>query len=190
MPEISDTPAAPVSVIMRRPTLFSLPAIPVLAPPLVVRRAQPDEAGALAALLGGAFESEHWDAAGTERELFFDRTVKATLVVAAKGRLVATASLQIRPDAPECGWLRWVATEPERRREGLARALVIRVLAVARQAGCRQARLRTSNDRLAAIALYLQLGFEPHVRNDAEREAWERVLKLLTSVADRGQVAP
>ena len=40
-------------------------------------------------------------------------------------------SLQIRPDVPECGWVRWVATELDRRREGLARALVIGVLAMA-----------------------------------------------------------
>ena len=134
----------------------------------------------MAALLGRAFQAETWDAAGTERELFCDETVRATLVVAAEGRLVATASLQVRPDAPECGWVRWVATEQDRRREGLARALVIGVLAMAGQAGCREARLHTQTDRLAAIALYLQLGFEPLVRGDPEREVWERVIRLLS----------
>jgi GNAT superfamily N-acetyltransferase len=82
-------------------------------------------------------------------------------------------------NAPECGWLRWVATEQDRRREGLARALVIGVLAIAKQAGCREARLHTETDRLAAIALYLQLGFEPLVRSDPEREAWEQVVRFL-----------
>jgi N-acetylglutamate synthase-like GNAT family acetyltransferase len=53
------------------------------------------------------------------------------LVVAAEGRVVATAPLQVRPDVPECGWVRWVATDLDRRREGLARALVIGVLAMA-----------------------------------------------------------
>src|SRR5262249_34961903 len=67
-----------------------------------------------------------------------------------EGRLVATASLQVRPDVPECGWVRWVATDLDRRREGLARALVITVLAMAGQAGCREARLHTQTDRLAA----------------------------------------
>ena len=133
----------------------------------------------MAALLGRAFEAESRDAAGTERELFCDETVRATLVVAAEGRLVATASLQVRPDVPECGWVRWVATDLDRRREGLARALVIGVLAIAGQAGCREARLRTSTDRLAAIRLYLQLGFEPLVRSDAEREAWEHAIRFL-----------
>ena len=179
MREKSDTLAVPVNVMMRRPTLFGVPAMPILAAPLLVRRAQVEDAGALAALLGQAFETETWDAAGTERELFCDETVRATLVVAAEGRLVATASLQVRPDVPECGWVRWVATEPDRRREGLARALVIGVLAMAGQAGCREARLRTQTDPLAAIPLYLQLGFEPLVTGDGEREAWEQVIRFL-----------
>lgn len=181
MSEKSDALAVPVNVMMRRPTLFGVPAMPILAASLVVRRAQVEEAGALAALLGRAFEAERWDAAGTERELFGDETVRATLVVEAAGRLVATASLQVRPDVPECGWVRWVATEQDRRREGLARALVIGVLATARQAGCREARLRTQTDPLSAIPLYLQLGFEPLVRSDPEREVWERVNSLLPS---------
>ena len=104
-------------------------------------------------------------------------------MVAAEGRLLATASLQVRPDAPECGWVRWVATELDRRREGLARALVIGVLAMARQAGCREARLRTQTYPLAAIPLYLQLGFEPLVRGDPEREVWERVIRLLSNLS-------
>src|SRR6202008_4182609 len=79
----------------------------------------------------------------------------------------------------ECGWVRWVATDPDRRREGLARALVIGVLAMAGQAGCREARLHTQPDGLVGIQFYLQLGFEPLVRSDPEREVWERVIKHL-----------
>ena len=151
MSEKSDARAVPVNVMMRRPTLFGVPAMPILAAPLLVRRTHAEEAGALATLLGRAFEGETWDTAGTERELFCDETVRATLVIAAEGRPVATASLQVRPDVPECGWVRWVATEMDRRREGLARALVIGVLALAEQGGCREARLHTTTDRLAAI---------------------------------------
>lgn len=186
----SDALAVPVNITMRRPTLVGVPAPPILAAPLVVRRAHVAEAGALAALLGGAFAAETWDAAGTARELFDDATVRATLVVAAAGRLVATASLQVRPDAPACGWVRWVATVLDRRREGLARAVVIGVLALAGHAGCRQARLRTTTDRLAAIRLYVQLGFEPLVRDEAERAVWEGVIGLLSGAADGGRGAP
>ena len=72
MSEKSDALAVPVDVTMRRPTLVGVPAMPIPAAPLVVRRARVDEAGALAALLGRAFETESWDAAGTERDLFSD----------------------------------------------------------------------------------------------------------------------
>jgi GNAT superfamily N-acetyltransferase len=112
------------------------------------------------------------------------------LVVAAEGRLVATASLQVCPDVPECGRVRWVATEVDRRREGLARALVVGVLAMARQAGCREARLRTQTCPLAAIPLYLQLGFEPLARGDPEREVWARVTGLPSGEAGGGRVGP
>ena len=178
MNESSDALAVPIAVAMRRPTLLG-PAMPILTASLIVRRARVEEAGPLAALLGRAYPAETWDAAGTEHELFGDETIRATLVVAAEERLLATASLQVHPDAPECAWLRWVATEQDRRREGLARALVIGVLAIAEQAGCREARLQTETDRLAAIACYLQLGFEPLVRSDPEREAWEQVIRFL-----------
>jgi len=179
----SDSHAVPVGVTMRHSRISSVQAKVVLTRSLVIRKARVKEAGELAALLGGAFEGEHWDAAGTERELFCDETVKTTLVVATGRRLVATASLQMRPDHPGCGWVRWVATEPDRRREGLARALVISVLGIAAQAGCREARLHTENDRLAAISLYLQLGFKPLIQDDAEREVWGQLTGLLSGRA-------
>jgi len=175
------------AVAMRRLTLVGVPAMPALTASLTIRRAQVEEAESLAALLGRAYPTEHWDAADTEHELFDDKTVRATLVVAAEGRLIATASLQVHPEAPECGWLRWVATERRRRREGLARALVTGVLEIAQQARCREARLNTETDRLAAIALYLQLGFEPHVRSDPERHAWEQVLGTLRAEDPHGK---
>lgn len=190
MMEKSDARALPANVMMRRPTLLGVPERPTLAAPLRIRRAHVVEAGALAALLGQAFAGETWDAAGTERELFWDETVRATLVVAAPGRLVATASLQVRPDDPGCGWVRWVATDRDRRREGLARALVIGVLALAGQSGCREARLRTQTDPLAAIPLYLQLGFEPLVASDPERAVWDRVMGRLRGETRGGRAGP
>jgi hypothetical protein len=58
MSDKSDALVVPVDVTMRRPTLYCVPAMPILAAPLVVRRAQVEEAEALAALLGRAFEAE------------------------------------------------------------------------------------------------------------------------------------
>src|SRR5690349_8466867 len=116
---------------MQRPTVGDVPPMPILPPPLVVRHAHVEESGALAALFGGAYEGEIWDAVGTERDLFCDETVKGTLVVADEDRLLSTASLQVRPEDPDCGEVQWVATDRDRRREGLARAVVIGVLQMA-----------------------------------------------------------
>ena len=146
---------------MRHSTLSAALPAPELPGPLTMRSAGSAEAGALASLLGRAFPDEHWDTRGTELELFEDNTVLGTMVIATPGRLLATASLQVRPSDPGCGWLRWVATEQDRRREGLAAVLVTQVLALAAESGCREVRLRTASDRLAAIALYLKLNFEP-----------------------------
>jgi hypothetical protein len=52
MSKKSDALGVPVDVTMRRPTLFGVPAMPILAAPLVVRRAQVEEAGALSGALG------------------------------------------------------------------------------------------------------------------------------------------
>ena len=174
-------------VAMRRPTLVDVPPMPTLQATTTIRRARVEDAASLATLLGRAYASERWDAAVAEHEMFGDATVKATLVVESEGRLIATASLQIRPDAPERGLVRLVATDGERRREGLARALVIGVLALAQESGCRDALLHTERDRLAAIALYLQLGFEPLATSEAEREVWEQVGKSLESVIGPSQ---
>ena len=127
--------------------------MPQVGTPLEVRCARVEDAGALAAVLASAFEGETWEAAGVERELLCDPTVRAILVVAAGTRLISTASLQVRPESPGSGWLRWVATDPDRRREGLARTVVIGVLELAARAGCVDAYLDTRTDRLAAIAL-------------------------------------
>ena len=168
-----------MNVTMRRPTLAGIPAIPRLAAPLALRCAHVGDTAALARLLGRAYAGEVWESAHVKREVLGDPTVRETLVVTSAERLIATASLQLRPDAPDCGWVRWVATDPDRRREGCANALVVSVLGMAARTGCRDARIATRTDRLAAVQLYLKLGFEPLVTTDADRYVWASVLSRL-----------
>lgn len=151
---------APISINMRRQQLQRLPPLPTLQPPVQIRRAHKGDAAALADLLGRAYPDETWTVSGTEVELFADNTVHSTLVADRNGRLLATASLQVLEDSPTIGRVRWVATEASHRRQGLGRALVIGVLQAAAAQGCQTASLRTETNRQAAIALYLQLGFE------------------------------
>jgi hypothetical protein len=68
MSEKSDALAVPVDVTMRLPTLWCS-CTADLAVPLAVRSIQVEEAGALAALVGRAFEAERWDAAELNRFL-------------------------------------------------------------------------------------------------------------------------
>ena len=165
--------------------------MPWVGAPLEVRRARAEDAGALAVVLGSALEGETWDAAGVEREMLDDPTVRAILVATAGARVVSTASLQVRPESPGSGWVRWVATDPDRRRQGLARTVVIGALELAARAGCVDAYLDTRTDRLPAIALYMHLGFEPLVAREWERasavsgvhevprDVWQRVIAAL-----------
>jgi hypothetical protein len=72
--------------------------------------------------------------------------------------------------------------------------VVIGVLELAAQAGCTDAYLDTRTDRLAAIRLYMQLGFEPLVADGSERasavsgshevprEVWQRVVGALRAL--------
>jgi hypothetical protein len=126
----------PATVKMWRRTISDVPPMLRVGPELDVRRARAEDAGALAVLLASALEGETWTTADVEREILCDPTVRATLVVAAGARLVSTASLQVQPQSPAWGRVRWVATAPD-------------------------AHLDTRTDRRAAIGLYKQLGFVP-----------------------------
>ncbi|HWC86242.1 MAG TPA: GNAT family N-acetyltransferase [Solirubrobacteraceae bacterium] len=61
--------------------------------------------------------------------------------------------------ATEDCWLEDLFVAPEARRQGLARALVERSLARARERGCRRVELDTDEDNRAALALYESVGF-------------------------------
>jgi len=163
---------------MRRSTSGVL-AVPALPTPLVLRHAQAEESSDLAALLGRAYPDEIREPAETRQELFYDETVRAPLVVVVDGRLVATASLQVAADDHKIGRLRWVATELDRRREGIAQALVISVLNMAADISCKEVHLKTTTDLLGAIALYLKLGFEPLIEAEDERVVWDSMFKQL-----------
>jgi len=96
---------------------------------------------------------------------FRDDSIKAVLVAEGKDELLSTASLQISPDKHGAKRLRWIGTERDWRREGLARALVITLVEVANKTGCQETYIHTTTDPLGAITLYLQLGFKPPRRH-------------------------
>ena len=76
------------------------------------------------------------------------------------------------------GVLHWLAIVPAAQGKGLAKPLVSLVLNRLHSLGHQRAKLGTSTGRFAAIRLYLDFGFVPDPRNDAEERAWQQVEAL------------
>lgn len=99
----------------------------------------------------------------------------------ATGELAATASAQHRPTDlfPFGGELGWVAARPEHRGKRLGKiasaAAVVRLL----DAGYDTVYLSTDEWRLAAVKIYLDLGFRPVLYLTEMEERWNIVCRLL-----------
>lgn len=77
------------------------------------------------------------------------------------------------------GKLHWVAIVPEWQGKGLARPLLSRVCGRLRELHPDRAYLRTAAERLVAIRLYLDFGFQPDIAGADEASAWSEILKRL-----------
>lgn len=119
------------------------------------------------------------------------------------GRPVATATARLIPEgergkypptAGGLGYLHYVAALPECRGRGAGSAVTAAVLRRLQELGLNECILTTDDHRLAAIAIYLKLGWLPVLHQPDMRARWERVLgglgiKGLTwaAAADGGQ---
>lgn len=137
-----------------------------------VRRAELDDAGAVGRLLHD-FNSEYDDytpgpdaLAGRVRRLLADGEITVLLAGAGPDGL---AVLRFRPaiftEALEC-YLAELYVVPDRRGQGLGRALLEAAIELARREGADHMDLGTSEDDVAARALYERMGF----RNREGRE--------------------
>ncbi len=99
----------------------------------------------------------------------------------ATGALVATAMARHRPieGHPNGGELSWVGADPDHKGKGLGAAVCAAVVARFLQAGYRDIYLLTDDWRLAAIEVYLRLGFEPLLFCEGMAERWAKVLAQL-----------
>ena len=98
------------------------------------------------------------------------------------GRPVAISMAWEEPRLwPHSGHVFWVAVLEAHRRRGLGRFVLTRALQYFVLRGHRDAVVYTEDFRGAAVALYLELGFEPMITNTAaeERERWQRVLSQI-----------
>ncbi|WP_020577875.1 GNAT family N-acetyltransferase [Actinopolymorpha alba] len=166
------------SLLLRRPTLDTLPDLAI-----DVGVATSADLTELARVLDAAF-AEDWDVDRVRRNLVDDPTVKGTYVVRDGDRIVATASARLLPEQyPDAGYLHWVAADPAVRGKGLGAAVTVAVLRdfVARGLACSV--LETEDHRLAAITLYLGLGYIPQYRDPSHEARWSAIFTALADVA-------
>ncbi len=132
-----------------------------------VWRAAPEEAPAVAALLGGFrdhlgydFPSDGSLLASVERIIARD---DAEYLLAGDDEPVAVAQVRYRWSVwfgtDDC-WLEDLYVRPEARGGGLGRALTEAVLERARERGCRRVELDVNSENPAALALYRSFGFD------------------------------
>ncbi len=163
---------------MRRPDLAELPAAMA-----AIDLAGPGDADALARLLTASF-GEPWDAAKVRSYLLDEPTVSQTFLIRDGDRVVATASARTLPERyPGAGYLHWVAADPEARGRGIGREVVLAVLQRFVVEGCTASVLETDDHRLAAIKLYLRLGYVPQYPDPDHERRWSVIFRALLGPA-------
>jgi mycothiol synthase len=101
---------------------------------------------------------------------------------------VGTAWALRAKHAPEnAGCLHMLAVASKHRGRGLGRALVLSVLHRFRELGLQRAVLQTDDFRLAAISVYLHLGFRPKLVHDSHQARWRDVYDKLGLEEDLAQ---
>lgn len=101
-----------------------------------------------------------------------------------QGEKVATATAYYDVqghDAPETGYLHWVAVRREDQGKKLARPLIAYTLNRLRELGYTHTKIHTQTTTWLACKLYLDFGFRPTAENAAKnRDGW-RIIKALTN---------
>jgi ribosomal protein S18 acetylase RimI-like enzyme len=132
-----------------------------------VWRAEPDEAPAVAALLGAFRDHLGYDQpddasllASVERIIVRD---DAEYLLAGENEAVGVAQVRYRWSvwwsAEDC-WLEDLYVDADARGSGLGRVLVQEVIDRATARGCRRVELDVNSENPAAMALYRSLGFD------------------------------
>ncbi len=141
--------------------------------------------GYLAVMQAAGFR--HADAAflATWRQIAFPRGIFVA-VHRATGEVAATALSSHRPTAlhPHGAELGWVAGLANHAGHGLGQAVCLAAMQRALDAGYDHLYLSTDDWRLAAIKVYLKLGFQPYLYMDDMAPRWQAVCKELDWPAD------
>lgn len=169
---------------MRLPSLDGL-AQPRIPAGMAVGIAGLADDAALAALLAPGFPDTGWTATKVREELLEHPLVTHTHVIRADSRIVATASCKDMTERPETGYVHYVAADPAFAGQGLGAAVTLLVLHEFRRQGKREAILDTDDFRLAALATYFKLGFEPLTVEEGQDERWAAVRTAIRASPSR-----
>ena len=163
---------------MRRAHLGDLPKV-VLPEGDRLRKATFPDAIALADVLGASFPEYGWTAEKVRGELLHNPEVFETFVIDRGKKPVATASCKRTGEDPHLGYLHWCGVQPEAQGARLGRMVCIAVLKAFAAEGMTAAILDTDDFRMPAIKTYLNLDFEPEIRDEEDRERWSKILSAL-----------
>jgi mycothiol synthase len=156
-----------------RDSLDGLPEV-ALPPGYRIRSYRPGDAAAWCRLvnegIGPGWTEEKFEAEMARAVRFSPEDL---LFAEVGGELVGTAWALRHWERPEeVGYVHMVAVAPAHRGRGLGRALTTAVLRRFREMGLTRATLRTDDHRLAAIKLYLSLGFRPTFSHPSHEARW------------------
>jgi ribosomal-protein-alanine N-acetyltransferase len=129
---------------------------------IVIRPARSADLATLRALETACFGRDAWGEQALEGELAGVPDTRCVLV-AEGGDASITGYASLLAVAATADVQR-VAVRPDRRREGIGRALLDALLAQARGRGCAEALLEVRHDNAAALAMYEAIGFEQIAR--------------------------
>lgn len=171
---------------MRRPHLEDLPP-PRWPPGYTVRTFRQEDEATWLGIIRAAFPEMDWSLERFHQTFLsqpqFDPD---SLFFACFGEEAVGTALAWIPSPSELeGVVHWVGVVPAHQGRGLGKALTLQVLHRLRALGMRSARLGTEEERLPAIRLYLDLGFEPLPLDETHRQAWEQVMLRLAHLRRR-----
>ncbi len=114
-------------------------------------------------------------------------TPQRVIIIEHEGRVVGSGMFAPDEHDPSVSVMHLIAVLPEHRKKKLGVAICQYVMRGAYEDGFTRQRLTTDDDRRAAIALYLNLGFRPLYRDASHPPRWRRILRQLELNGERPQ---
>jgi len=188
---MSETPSfVEPQLRMIRPDLHDLPPLDVPAG-YVLRHYRPGDDEGLTDTLKDAFARDEMAFGWAVRNNRGFMPERSWLIQRDDGLIVASASMLMDPDsalARQSGtaFLHWVAGRKGEAGKKLGYWVCLAVMYRMLSEGFSQAGLGTDDDRLPAIKTYLNLGYEPSLVHENQRDRWRKVFENL-HMADEAQ---